>query len=169
MSLMSHMSLQIGIWSNHYLLYVWKAKSILWKKQKRYFQGRHCCIHDWFRWWLKSIKWWLKSIKMGTWSHKNPHNSACFGWKSKNYMSYQNYSLSSFQQDQPEGSSFSRLEMRAKWMWKCYQIMNVAYGLTKIFKARLCSLEKAKTIWGTETTRRDLSIETNQKFVASAV
>ena len=30
-------------------------------------------------------------------------------------------------------------------------------------------LKKAKTIWGMETTRRDLSIETNQKFVASAV
>ena len=30
-------------------------------------------------------------------------------------------------------------------------------------------LRKAKTIWGMETTRRDLSIETNQKLVALAV
>ena len=30
-------------------------------------------------------------------------------------------------------------------------------------------LRKAKTLWGMETTRRDLSIETNQKFVAAAV
>ena len=64
----------------------------------------------------------------------------------KNYMGYRKYSLSSFQQDIAEGSSFSRLEIKAKRRWKCYQIMNVAYGLTKIFKARLCSLEKAKTI-----------------------
>ena len=30
-------------------------------------------------------------------------------------------------------------------------------------------LKKGKYLWGTETTRRDLSIETNQKFVALAV
>ena len=62
-------------------------------------------------------------------------------------MGYRKYSLSSFQQDIAEGSSFSRLEIKAKRRWKCYQIMNVAYSLTKIFKARLCSLEKANTIY----------------------
>ena len=53
--------------------------------------------------------------------------------------------------------------------WKKVEMLSNVYGLTKIFKAGLWSLEKTKTIWGTETIWRDLSIETDQKFVASAV
>ena len=79
---------------------------------------------------------------MGTWSYKNPHNAACFGRKFKIYMRYQKYSLSSFQQDQPVGSNFSCLEMRAERRWNCYKFMKVAYGFTKIFIAQLCPLKK---------------------------
>ena len=46
--------------------------------------------------------------------HKNPHNSAISAQKSKNYMRYGNYTKRSFNCDQPEICSFSRLEMRAE-------------------------------------------------------
>ena len=44
--------------------------------------------------------------------HKNPHNSAIFAQKNKNYMRYGNLTKRSFDWDQPEIYSFSRLEMR---------------------------------------------------------
>ena len=47
------------------------------------------------------------------WLYRNPYNSAIFVEKSKNYMRYRNYTKRSFNSDQPEICSFSRLEMRA--------------------------------------------------------
>ena len=49
----------------------------------------------------------------GMWLYKKPHNSAIFDQKSRNYMRYGNYTKRSFNWDQPEICSFSRLEMRA--------------------------------------------------------
>ena len=45
--------------------------------------------------------------------HRNPHNSVIFAQKSKNYMMYGNYGKRSFNWNQPEIRSYSRLEMRA--------------------------------------------------------
>ena len=45
--------------------------------------------------------------------HKNPDNSIISAQKSKNYMRYGNYTKRSFNWDQPEICTFSRLEMRA--------------------------------------------------------
>ena len=60
-------------------------------------------------------KWWKKWVEYfpGLQSAQNPHNSNISAQKSKNYMRYGNYTKRSFNWDQPEICTFSRLEMRA--------------------------------------------------------
>ena len=63
--------------------------------------------------------------------HRNPHNSAIFAQKSKNYMTHGNYTKRSFNWDQPEICSFSRLEMRQRTSeqrnWKIFYLLKIYF------------------------------------------
>ena len=48
----------------------------------------------------------------GAWSYKNPHNSRFYDGKLKKHMMFENSKRKSFEQDQSEICSYSRLEMR---------------------------------------------------------